>query len=101
MAGVVTGEESGRSGVVHPTGVIQSVNLPVLLQALLQRHLALLELVVAAKGSQDRTERRQYQFVSPPNPTPQAGHHTLGIALILTILPSLVTGQINVFRQLM
>ena len=35
------------------------------------------------------------------NPTPQVavGHHNLGIAFILTILPILVTGQINIFRQ--
>ena len=32
-------------------------------------------------------------------PAAQPRHHTLGIALILAILPILVAGQINVFRQ--
>ena len=36
----------------------------------------------------------------PPEPTPQAGHHTVGeITLIPLLLNLLVAGQINVFRQ--
>ena len=32
-------------------------------------------------------------------PTPQARHNALGIPVILAILPILVSGQINLFRQ--
>ena len=38
--------------------------------------------------------------VSASDPTPQAGHHTVGaITLIPLLLDLLVAGQINVFRQ--
>ena len=40
-----------------------------------------------------------YALLIPTDPTPQARHQTLGIPLILAILPILVAGQINLFRQ--
>ena len=38
-------------------------------------------------------------FHFSPNPAPQARHHTLGIPLILAILPILLSGQINLLGQ--
>ena len=43
------------------------------------------------------TKRRSRWALS--NPTPQARHNALGIALIFAILPILVSRQINFFRQ--